>query len=129
MAEPERAPRRRIKIDALLHNDQQKRWPLFIVNGVGDEPDRAPISNELKHDLRVWTGYYREHYDPDGGGWIPADSVLAYNRLGRRLANRLAGELGPRFRVLLDVHESLVDECGWEQVSGVWQYRHDTNGH
>lgn len=90
------------------------KWPLWFSNEIVDSAEAAPISDEIKDDLRSWNAFYRAHFDDD---WDDDANAVAYNTEGRALARRLVDELGPDFLVLLAVETSSVDRMEWVEVA------------
>lgn len=60
--------------------------------------DGLPASDQLKADLRAWAAEYDGLAATDHA-WPDQDQERSWIRAGRGLADRLARELGPEFRV------------------------------
>ncbi|MGI8418274.1 MAG: hypothetical protein ACR2P2_19160 [Nakamurella sp.] len=62
--------------------------------------DRLPLSEELKHSLRVWAKRYDALMDTDNE-WLSHQDEDRWNADGRTLIHALRAELGPKYDVRL----------------------------
>jgi hypothetical protein len=67
--------------------------------------DDAKITSELRLEMDAWEKLYYQAQTNDSRWHTPEDR-LRFNAEGRRLAERLAEELGSRFEVEVDVYEN-----------------------
>lgn len=81
-------------------------FPLWLPtdSGVDNIPSSAlPISEALAAEVQCWSEEYEVTYDPDdplNSGFSSTREKLAFTEKGRSIAQRLAEELGPGWRVL-----------------------------
>lgn len=103
---------RNVRTVVMLQNIRATTWPVWVSDGVTfDKLDDTPVSETLKKHLLSWTEFYKEHHR---GAWESPDSAFAYNSMGLDLANRVADELGPSYRVM--VYLDGFKSEGWVEV-------------
>jgi hypothetical protein len=91
-------------------------FPVWRTGPAGVEnvdPATLPVSPELAAALMRWAEEYdatlNPEYPPDSGFPLEADR-RAFLRRGERLAGRLAGELGPGYRVTYQGDGSIPEQ-------------------
>lgn len=80
-------------------------WPLWAADGEVDniDPASVPLSVGLRRALLDWADAFDailDHDDPAASGFASPEARVAFDRRGRELAQRVAGELRETHRVL-----------------------------
>lgn len=89
-------------------------YPLWLTYPDGELDNVAPeslsISHELANSLNRWADEFDailNEEDPASSGFATADAERSFNDQGRRLAERVAREVGPEYKVTYhDILES-----------------------
>lgn len=101
------------RITIRLLNDGPMKWPMWLDNEIADDRARQPVSEELAAALLEWTDFYHAHYDDE---WDSSRNVQRYNEMGRRVAVRVASELGGSYRVLLQLKRTPSEPQRWVEI-------------
>lgn len=100
---------------ARLINDDFMKWPLWLGNAVADDHRLQPISDSLRESLLAWTEFYHDHYH---AAWDTDENGIRYNQMGLTVAQRVADELGPSFRVSVQLLQTSQTPQVWIEVPG-----------
>ena len=81
-------------------------WEASLGDVGNINPDNLPISLGLKTELATWTKIYDATLnvdDPACSGFQSEEAKAEFKRVGNDLAERLRGELGPEFAVIIKI--------------------------
>jgi hypothetical protein len=87
-----------------LMNEYSVAWPLWVAGGPAGDGD-LPVSAHLTERLRAWARHFDEHFHWEHG-WDDDAHPVEHAREALRLRRALQDDLGPGFRVVLDLWEA-----------------------